>query len=332
MIDLSVVIPVYNAELLIDRCLDSVFSQPGGYVLEVICVDDGSTDNSVKIIQNRKESNIILLSQPNAGPAAARNKGIAVAKGRYVSLLDADDYWQSGFVAETLDFLDAHSECIAVSVAQRHITLSGNHLSPSYISEPGHNEEAFVLDDFYSFWAKYNHVCTGSIAIRTDIAQQTGGQREELRICEDLEFWAYLATFGKFGFIPKVLFVSDGNRIVAKYGFKKYSLRFKNIQTYDIWVKRLIHKMGEDNLNKIRERLNAIVIGTSRALISAGEFRKARQNLKYYHSTSSTPHYIMRINNTGILCWYGYALLYQIYRYLKVNWPYYKYKFLKWRE
>lgn len=66
---------------------------------------------------------------------------------------------------------------------------------------------------------KVFHVCTGSITIRIDIARQAGGMREDLRQCEDLEFWAYLATFGKFGFIPEVLFVSDGNAVTRSQGW-----------------------------------------------------------------------------------------------------------------
>lgn len=238
--DLSVIIPVYNAGLLIDRCLDSIFAQSGGYQVEVICIDDGSTDNSAEIIRKRKEPSIRLLTQPNSGPACARNKGIAAAEGRYIAFLDADDYWLPEFVQETLSFLDKHEDCIAVSVMQRHITMSGDHISPKDIPA---GMQLQVLDDFYDFWAKYNHVCTGSIAIRSEIAKATGGQREELRICEDLEFWAYLATFGKIGFIPKLLFVSDGNKVVQKIGWvEKNKKRWDSASTVEEWEKRLIER------------------------------------------------------------------------------------------
>lgn len=83
MIDLSVIIPVYNAALLINRTLDSIFSQDTSYRVEVILVDDGSIDNSIELIKARKESYIVLLQQQNAGPSAARNKGLEVAQGRY---------------------------------------------------------------------------------------------------------------------------------------------------------------------------------------------------------------------------------------------------------
>ena len=150
--DLSVIVPVYNAALLINRCLDSILSQQGEYEIEVICVDDGSTDNSIELIRSRKEKNIVLLTQSNSGPASARNKGMNVARGRYMAYLDADDYWLPDFIKKTITFLDNHKECIAVSVAQRHITLKGESLSPTYILEADHNSVPFILNNFFDFF------------------------------------------------------------------------------------------------------------------------------------------------------------------------------------
>lgn len=241
--DLSVIIPVYNAGALIDRCLDSVFSQQGEYHIEVICVDDGSTDNSVELIKGRAEQHIVLLQQENAGPAAARNKGMRVAKGRYMAYLDADDYWLPGFIEKTVSFLNSHTECIAVTVGQRHITTSGDHIAPSILKNDS-NLPPMVLDDFFSFWTQHNHVCTGSIVIRTDIAMSTGGQREDLRICEDLEFWAYLATYGNFGFIPEVLYVSDGRKVTETVGWvEKHIKRWNAAVPIACWEERLLQRM-----------------------------------------------------------------------------------------
>lgn len=328
MKDLSVIIPVYNAGLLIDRCLDSIFTQKGEYQVEVICIDDGSTDNSVEIIQQRKEPTIRLLSQPNCGPACARNKGIAAAEGRYIAFLDADDYWEQDFIEKTLDFLQTHAECIAVSVGQKHITMSGESIKPDCIAN---YDKPIVIDDFHSFWTQYNHICTGSIAIRTEMARATGGQRKELRICEDMEFWVLLSTYGKMGFIPEVLFVSDGNRISKHYGFKKYALRFRNIQTFDSWQRRIAARMSEDDLKRIKPRLNDIVIGTSRSLILAGEYKRARWNLRYY-TPAGQPHYIVKINSHGPIAWYSFSILYRSYKYVKMNLPYYYHKVFKWKE
>lgn len=147
MKDLTVIIPVYNAALLIDRCLDSVFSQQGEYQIEVICVDDGSTDDSVERIKQRREPSIRLITQQNNGPASARNKGIFAAEGHCIAFLDADDYWMPNFVERTLGFLHTHRECIAVSVGQRHITMSGESVKPDGIED---FDGLMELDDFSS--------------------------------------------------------------------------------------------------------------------------------------------------------------------------------------
>lgn len=237
MKDLTVIIPVYNAAPLIDRCLDSIFSQWGEYQIEVICVDDGSTDDSVERIRQRHEPSIRLITQQNSGPASARNKGIFAAEGRCIAFLDADDYWMPDFVEQTLEFLNTHRECIAVSVGQRHITMSGESVRPDGIEG---FDGPMVLDDFFEFWARHNHVCTGSIVIRTEACCKAGGQREDLRICEDLEYWALLATYGTMGFIPKVLFVSDGLKVTQKIGWvEKNKKRWASAPTVEEWEKRI---------------------------------------------------------------------------------------------
>lgn len=88
----SVVIPVYNAEKYIGKMLESVVRQ-SLQEIEIICVSDGSTDDSCNIIRSymKQDSRIILLEQPNLNAGAARNKGLLEAKGRYVVFWDADD-------------------------------------------------------------------------------------------------------------------------------------------------------------------------------------------------------------------------------------------------
>lgn len=241
--DVSIIIPVYNAALLLDRCLDSVFTQTKQYSVEVILIDDGSTDESIEIIKRRREANIILIQQKNAGPAAARNKGIEKAHGEFLAFIDADDYWLPNFIDKTIEVLKANTCLVAVSTMQKHI-IAGKEpsISPKYSKDCA---QTIVLDDFFDFWATYNHVCTGSVMMRTEIVKRTGGQRTELRITEDLEFWAYLATIGQWAFIPEVLFVSDGGMVAKQIGWLEKNIkRWESAPTVEEWEQRIIARLA----------------------------------------------------------------------------------------
>lgn len=93
MIKVSVIIPVYNAEEYLGECLDSIINQTLEDI-EIICIDDGSTDNSLNILNEymSKDSRISVYSQENQGPSGARNYGMSFAKGKYVYFIDSDDY------------------------------------------------------------------------------------------------------------------------------------------------------------------------------------------------------------------------------------------------
>ena len=92
MIDVSVIIPVYNTEKYLQRCVNSVIGQQG-VNLEIILVDDGSNDKSPEICDDyaRKYPFITALHISNSGPATAKNEGLRFAKGNYIALSDSDD-------------------------------------------------------------------------------------------------------------------------------------------------------------------------------------------------------------------------------------------------
>ena len=98
---LSVIIPVYNVAGTLKRCVDSVLAQ-GVDGMEVILVDDGSTDASPQICDEYAEKGVRVLHQPNGGLSEARNAGISVARGRYITFVDSDDYLSSETYPELL--------------------------------------------------------------------------------------------------------------------------------------------------------------------------------------------------------------------------------------
>lgn len=100
---ISVIIPVYNMEASLSRCLDSVLSQTG-VEYEVICIDDGSTDKSNYILNSYldKYKEISVVHQNNCGSGIARNRGLEMAEGDFVAFMDADDYYPNHYVLKNL--------------------------------------------------------------------------------------------------------------------------------------------------------------------------------------------------------------------------------------
>ena len=89
----SIIVPVYNTEQYLRQCLDSLLSQTL-VDIEIVCVNDGSTDSSPKILEEytKNDSRVKVITQKNAGQSAARNKGLLSASGEYIGFLDSDDY------------------------------------------------------------------------------------------------------------------------------------------------------------------------------------------------------------------------------------------------
>lgn len=103
MVDITVIVPVYNVKKYLRECMESLAVQKG-LNCEFICIDDGSTDGSYTVIEKYvdKDKRFKLIRQENKGPAETRNVGIRNAQGKYITFLDADDYWADNNVLETL--------------------------------------------------------------------------------------------------------------------------------------------------------------------------------------------------------------------------------------
>ena len=104
---ISIIVPVYNVEKYLKKCLDSILSQTYKN-FEVIIVNDGSPDNSQKIIDEykKKDKRIIVLEKENGGLSSARNYGIEHANGKYISFVDADDYIEKDYVEKLYDCIN----------------------------------------------------------------------------------------------------------------------------------------------------------------------------------------------------------------------------------
>ena len=134
MIKVSVIIPVYNAQQHLRQCLDSICQQTLQEI-EIICVDDGSTDHSLSILQEyaKADSRIQVLTQKNQGAGAARNCGLRSAKGLYLSFLDADDFFEPNMLEEAVKSIETYSaDFVAFESDQYHMDTN-NYVKPSWV-------------------------------------------------------------------------------------------------------------------------------------------------------------------------------------------------------
>ncbi len=116
----SIITPLYNSERFVAATIESVLAQTYQH-WEMIVIDDGSTDNSARIVTEyaTRDPRIKLFSQPNAGSAAARNNGIRRAIGRYIALLDSDDLWEPNFLEEQIALLTEKNAALVCSSHKR---------------------------------------------------------------------------------------------------------------------------------------------------------------------------------------------------------------------
>ena len=108
----SIIIPVYNVEKYLKKCLDSVFNQTYKDY-EVIVVNDGTKDNSMDIV---KDYAVKVINQKNQGLSAARNAGVKKATGDYLIFLDSDDYWEKGLLKELSKSLKNNPDLIRFQI------------------------------------------------------------------------------------------------------------------------------------------------------------------------------------------------------------------------
>lgn len=115
-IKISIIIPIYNAEKYLEKCIESIIVQ-NLKEIEIICVNDGSIDNSLKILEklSKVDERIIIINQKNSGASKARNSAIKVAKGKYCLNIDSDDWIEQGYLKDIYERAERDELDIAIS-------------------------------------------------------------------------------------------------------------------------------------------------------------------------------------------------------------------------
>ena len=150
----SVIIPVYNVEKYLRQCLDSIINQTLKEI-EIICVDDGSTDKSLKILQEYKEKDnrFIILTQQNQHAGVARNNGLKIAKGKYLSFLDSDDFFELNMLEEMYNKAEKDQSDIVVCEYKSYNNVTKKNMKHIKI------DNYFVNSSPFSFKNMPNKLC-----------------------------------------------------------------------------------------------------------------------------------------------------------------------------
>jgi glycosyltransferase involved in cell wall biosynthesis len=191
--EVSVVIPVYNAEPYLEDTLKSVFAQTYPHI-EIIAVDDGSSDRSVDILE-RYPGRVVLVQQKNSGPAVARNRGVRQAGGKWIAFLDADDLWAPNKIQRQLDacgqFVWSHTDSVFSGGAN-----DGRRDSDFTAKHQGSVLEKLICTNFVS---------TSTVMIQTQVFLDVGGFDESLRSIQDWELWIRVAKSNDIGYLDEPL-------------------------------------------------------------------------------------------------------------------------------
>ena len=204
-ITVSVVIPTYNRGRLLCDALDSIEKQTLP-VFEIIVVDDGSTDETSQLI--RRYAKVKYIRQNNAGPAAARNRGIREACGEYVAFMDSDDLWVPDKNEKQVAFMVRNPKVdisfgLMANVKEKSddlIPVTGDDLIYQELRENAENITRMLEILIYD-----NVVPTPTVMIRRKCFDKAGYFPEAMRQAEDYALWLQAARYCRWGFIDSIL-------------------------------------------------------------------------------------------------------------------------------
>ncbi len=203
---ISVVIPTYNRLGYLREALESVLRQTHA-ADEILVVDDGSTDGTEAAI-SALPAPIRYIRQKNAGPAAARNRGLREAKGDWIAFLDSDDLWVPTKLAEQMDFLEKNPEVDFLFAHMVNFGPAGEDTEPEILDQSVYTycrTHATDLRDFVNYLLRVNPVPTSTVIFRQSTIERVGYLREDIGYADDFQWWLRWALKTRCGFLDRVL-------------------------------------------------------------------------------------------------------------------------------
>jgi glycosyltransferase involved in cell wall biosynthesis len=266
----SVVIPAYNSEKFIAETLDSVLAQTYRPI-EVIVVDDGSTDRTADIVKKYEtrfagstnptdstnktsktskttETGLTYLYQKNCGPSAARNSGMAAARGDYIAFLDADDCWLPHTLERLTGYMESHPG-VSLVFGDAGSFGPGGVLFPSAFAKFGCPEQdnEGVVQKAFERLLEGNFILTGTVLVKKECLDRLGGFNEALHYGEDYDLWVRIALFERIGCLREPVMkrrVHDTN--LSKNEARFHDAKISFMENFAVKYAARIREMGVD--------------------------------------------------------------------------------------
>ena len=251
----SVVIPVRNGERTIARAIESALAQKFEGPIEIVVVNDGSTDHTSEVLA-RYASRLRIINLPPSGVSMARNAGVKASAGDYIAFLDADDYWLPEKLARVVPFLDEAPGAVLIYHNGVWVDLNGQ-IAKYLILDDNHSALSFeeLLNPL-----EYKGTIYPSLVVMRRVAfDAAGGFNEQMTACEDHYLWIRAREEGEFLFVPEILarreyvpslareqWYLEGTKALNQVVQERYGSRFRGDFIYGMlcWSARSAYLRG----------------------------------------------------------------------------------------
>ena len=267
MFNISIIIPTYNRKLFLINAIDSVFNQTYQN-LELIIIDDGSSDKSIEYIK-KKYPSIKIYKQSNKGVSSARNKGIKISSNNWIAFLDSDDRWhpkklekQTNYLIKNPNYKICHTDEIWI---RKGIRINQHKKHKKY---GGH-----IFDKCLDLC----RISPSSVIIHKDIFNKVGLFNEKFPVCEDYDLWLRIAEKFPILYLDEKLTIKYGghlNQLSKKYWGMD---RFRIVALENIIKKNSLLKKNKLLVKKIlKKKINIYLQGLKK--------RNKKKEIIYYEN------------------------------------------------
>lgn len=220
----SVIIPTFNRAEFLTRSISSVLNQSYND-LELIIVDDGSTDETKEVVESFKDSRLSFYHKSNGGVSSARNLGVSKAQGEYIAFLDSDDEWQLDKISTQVSYLKNTGK-VLVHTAEKWLR------DGKVVKQKKHHQKNG--GDMFIRSLQGCVISPSSVLMKKSLYEKVGGMREDFVVCEDYDFWLKVTSLHDIGFLEEE-FVNKYAGHADQLSFKFFAMDYWRVKSM-AWV------------------------------------------------------------------------------------------------